>query len=231
MRLSSKLLGILVVVISCSLSAVADTAGPFTFNFSGLTPGAGSLQPSYTSFTFPKFNASLGSLQGVDLAFSFSGTVIGNATGVNQSSSIFSTINHSVVFDFVDLSHNVGIGSPDLRLTQSIPLGMQQGTISFGPQFLSLSVPFTVGAGDPRFEAWKDGPGNVSALLGVSFSNWTIGHNGNGINFLGSDTGVYGGSFSVAYSYVPVPEPSSLAILAAASVLFVSTRRRRRDVS
>ena len=110
------------VITANLLPASADTVGPITVSFSNLATGADDLQHVTRTFSFPKFDMSLGSLQTVDLAFAFSGIVGGSATGATDSASFNSTINHWVFFDFTDLSDNVSIAEPSLRLTASIPV-------------------------------------------------------------------------------------------------------------
>ena len=73
-------LGVRCVLVLCVLAApvlgLAGTSGPFTVTFSDLVVGT-SDNPVDTPFSFPKFDASLGHLQSVDIVFSFSGTVMG----------------------------------------------------------------------------------------------------------------------------------------------------------
>lgn len=227
MHLQSTLRGILLALaISVGLPASADTVGPFTQNFNNLVTGTDDLQAVYSTFSFPKFDSSLGTLEQVHLAFDFSGTVVGSATGAGQASSFNGSINHWVFFDFVDISHNVLIAEPTLRLTAAISAGGQNGTILFGPEFQSTSLAFSVGSGDSRFEEWQDGPGNISGRLGVSFSNTTL--DAFGLRFYrGTDSGTYNGQFSVAYEYMPIPEPSILAFAAMTMLLFAWSRTRR----
>jgi hypothetical protein len=202
--------------------ASAATSGPFTMSFNNLVTGAGPL-----SFSFPKFDSSLGLLQSVDIEWEFSGTVVGSASGVSQSDSINSTVSHWVFFDFMDVSSNIGIAEPTLGLTASIPPGAQNATIAFGPSFQSTSYAFSVTSPDMRFQAWGDGPGDVSGSLNVFFTNTAQGFTDLKF-FPGDDSGVYNGWLSVAYSYVP--EPSGLT-LAALGLLMVCRRRLKRGPS
>ena len=229
MKPFSTLRGLLLALAAAtnSLPASADTVGPFVLNFNDLVTGANPYQPVYSPFSFPRFDSSLGSLDLVHLAFSFSGTVVGSATGVNQSSSFNSSIDHWVFFDLVDPSDNVQIATPNLRLTAVIP--GQNATISFGPEFQSSSLSFSVSSGDSRFDEWQNGPGDISGRLGVYFGNTTQGTFG--LRFYdGTDGGVYSGQFSVAYEYVPVPEPNSLVIAAVTLSLYALSRRRHRNL-
>jgi len=204
----------------------AETVGPFSLNFNELVTGTAPYQPVYTAFSFPRFDTSLGSLDQVHLAFTFSGTIGGSAAGVNESSSFNSSIDHWVFFDFADLSDNMQIAMPNLRLTATIP--GQNSTISFGPEFQSSSLSFSVSTGDRRFDEWQNGPGDISGRLGVYFGNTTQGTFG--LQFYdGTDSGVYGGQFSVAYEYVPVPEPKSLVIAAVTLSLCAFARSRHRN--
>jgi hypothetical protein len=194
------------------------TSGPFTLEYANLATGGGVLP-----FSLPKFDPSLGSLQSVDIAFDFSGTVVGTAMGVSQSSSINGTITHWVFFDFEDLSDNVFIAEPTLALTANIPADAENTTIAFGPEFQSTSVSFSVANGDPRFEAWGNGPGNFAGSLDVHFTNTTIGYSGLQF-FSGTDSGVYSGSLSIAYNYVPVPEPEGFTLVVVGLLLLASAR-------
>jgi hypothetical protein len=227
MKTQSKLPGLLLAlaITAQALPASADTLGPYTLNYTGLMTGAGAIL-----FSFPRFDPSLGSLQSVGITFNFSGTVVGTATGVSQSSSMNGTITHWVFFDFTDLSDNVFIAEPSLSLTAGIPAGAQNATIAFGPQFVSSSRAFSVGSGDPRFNAWANGPGDVSGSLTVYFTNTTDSFGGLQF-FPGTDSGVYGGSLSVAYSYEPVPEPDSLALAAAGLLMLAATKCKRRKAA
>jgi hypothetical protein len=216
---------LLVLLVASSLAASADTFGPVTLNFSGLTTGADSYQPVYSTFSFPKFDMTLGSLQALDLAWSFSGTMVGSATGVSESPILDATLTHSVFFDFEDPLDSVFIAEPELDLTTTLPAGTANATFLFGPQFQLTTFSFSVGSGDPRFEAWGNGPGTVTGRLGVSFGNFTqtvLGPQ----TYHGTDSGVYDGWLSVAYEYTLVPEPNSLALTAVTLSLFVSSRRR-----
>jgi hypothetical protein len=226
MKTRCRLLGLLLtLVITAQASpASADTTSPFTSSFANLVTGAGTLP-----FSFPRFDRSLGSLQSVDIAWDFSGTVVGSASGVSQSSSINSTITHWVFFHFDDLSDRVFIAEPSLRLTAGIPAGAQNTAVAFGPEFQSTSFSFSVTSGDWRFDAFGNGPGNISGTLDVYFTNTAEGFTG--LNFFpGDDSGVYRGSLSVAYSYEPVPEPHSLT-LAAVGLLLISARCRYRKAA
>lgn len=223
MKTRSRLLCLLLtLVITAQASpAPAKTTDSVTSSFTNLVTGAGTLPLS-----FPKFDRSLGSLQSVDISWDFSGTVVGSANGVSQSSSINSTITHWVFFDFVDFSDSMFIAEPTLHLAASIPAGAQNTTVAFGPEIQSTSLSFSITSGDQRFDAWGNGPGNISGSLDVYFSNTAMGFSG--LNFFsGDDSGVYSGPLSVAFSYVPVPEPHGLT-LAAVGLLLISARRRYR---
>jgi hypothetical protein len=222
MKTRSTLLCLLVTLVLAGGAprVLAATTEPSTFRFSQLVTGAGPLL-----FSFPSFDPSLGSLQNVEIGWDFSGTVVGNAYGVGQSSSINSTVTHWVFFDFRDTSDGVNIAEPTLSLSASIPTGAQNATIAFGPTFQSTKVSFSVTSGDPRFGAWENGPANISGSLSVFFTDTAIGWSGLQ-NFSGTDSGVYSGSLSIAYSYVPVPEPCGLT-LAAVGLLLVYKRMHR----
>ncbi len=227
MKMRCRLPGLLLalVIIARAFPAAADTTGPYTLSYAGLVTGADAL-----AFSLPRFDPSLGSLQSIDITFDFSGTVVGTATGVSQSPLINSTVTHWVFFDFTDLSDNVGIAEPTLSLTASVPAGAQNATIAFGPEFQSTSYSFSVAAGDPRFDAWKNSPGTFSGSLSVYFTNTA--QDFSGVQFFsGNDAGMYGGSLSIAYSYEPVPEPEGLALAAAGLLLIVSTRCIHRKVT
>ena len=207
--------------------ANADSITPFTATFNNLTAGPDLYHPVYSDFAFPRFDSSLGSLQSVNLAFNFSGTVAGSASGVSQSSSFDSTIDHWVFFDFEDVSDGVAIAEPNLHLAADIPAGAQNAEIQFGPENQSSNLVFSVTSGDPRFDAWCNGPGHVSASLAVSFSNTT--QNDYGLNFFsGTDSGVYSGSFSLTYDFVPVPEPGVAGLCAAGGLLLLCLVRQLR---
>lgn len=223
MKTQFKLLGMLVALTITMnlLPASADTSGPFTLTYANLTTGAAT-----SPFTLPKFDPSLGSLQSVDIAFDFSGTVVGSAVGASQSSSINSTITHWVFFDFEDLSDNVFIAEPTLDLTAGIPTGAENSTISFGPEFQSTALSFSVASGDPRFNAWENGPGMIEGSMDVYFTNTTIGYSDLQF-FSGSDSGVYSGSLSISYNYVPVPEPCGFGLAVVGLLLIVSAKNRR----
>src|ERR1043165_4438680 len=127
--------------------ASADSFGPITFNFTNLVTGDQVLNPAIRTFSVPKFDASLGSLQRIYLSFNFFGTVTGSATGVSQSSN--ATIDHWVFFDFDDTPDSVYIAEPTLHVAQAIPSGAANATILFGPEFRSSIFPISVASGDP----------------------------------------------------------------------------------
>jgi hypothetical protein len=89
----SQLLAAL-VVCACR-SGLCTTTSQYTLSFANLVTGADYYQPIYTSFTFPKFDASLGTLQHVNLAFSFSGRVSGTAV-VSGQPPLNGLVNHSI---------------------------------------------------------------------------------------------------------------------------------------
>ena len=75
-------------------------------------------------------------------------------------------------------------------------------TIQFGPMPGSFNIAFNVGPGDPRYENWQNGPGDVTGRLSVFFTNTAFDFLG--LHFYpGDETGVYAGSFSVTYQYGP----------------------------
>ena len=220
MKLISRLPGLLLglLLTARALPVAADTTGPYTLNYANLVAGPGAIP-----FTLPRFDPSLGALQSVDIAWDFSGTVAGTATGVSAA---FPTITHSVFFGFTDLSDNVFIAEPTLWLTANIPPGAQNATISFGPQFQSTSYSFNVTEGDPRFDAWVNGPGEFSGSLDVYFTNITM--DAWGLHFFsGADTGLYSGSLSIAYNYAPVPEPGTAGYVALFAIGAWLVRRHR----
>ena len=148
MQLKSTLRGMLLALtISLGLPASADTVGPFTQSFNNLVTGAGDLQRVDSTFSFPAFDRSLGTLERVHLAFDFSGTVAGSAIGAGQPSLFGQTVNHWVFFQFHDVSHNMQFAEPSLRVTAAVPAGGQDGAILFGPEFQSTSLTFSVGKG------------------------------------------------------------------------------------
>ena len=72
MQLKFTLRGMLLALtISLGLPASADTVGPFTQSFNNLVTGAGDLQRVDSTFSFPAFDTSLGTLERVHLAFDF----------------------------------------------------------------------------------------------------------------------------------------------------------------
>jgi hypothetical protein len=206
------------IIMVYALPAAADTSGPYTLEYANLVTGGGAVP-----FSLPKFDASLGSLQSVDIAIDFSGTVAGTAVGVSQSSSFNGTITHNVFFDFLDLADNVGIVEPTLNLAANIPVGAQSTTTTFGPAFQSTDLSFSVSSGDLRFEAWENGPGNFTGSLDVYFTNTAM--NAYGLQFFsGTDSGAYAGSLSITYNYMPIPEPGEFAQMLIGLMLFALAR-------
>lgn len=212
-----------VMMVASGLRVFGITTAAYTLSFDNLATG-----PSIMPFALPKFDSSLGVLQSVDFTWNFSGTVAGTATGVSPSGSIDGVVTHWVFFEFKDVSDNLFIVEPTLSLTGNIA-SAQNGTLAFGPSFQSSVRAFSVYAGDVRFEAWKDGPGDVSGTLGVYFTNTTPGYNDSLTFFPGGDSGSYDGSLSVAYSYVPVPEPSGAAVAGLGLLLVFSRMLRNGD--
>jgi hypothetical protein len=211
---------ILLTALAPAQNLFGGTSGPFTLEYANLATGGGVLP-----FSLPKFDSSLGSLQSVDIAFDFSGTVVGTAMGVSQFSSINGTITHWVFFDFEDRSDNVFIAEPTLALTAGIPTGAESATILFGPEYQSTTLSFSLTSGDPRFNAWGNGSRIFSGSLDVYFTNTTFGYSGLRF-FTGSDSGVYSGSLSISYNYAPVPESNGFT-LAAVGLLLIATARHK----
>lgn len=118
MKIQSKAFSFLAILglVAAGSQASAATTDPFVLTFDNLVTGAGPI-----GFSFPAFDRSLGTLQSVSIAWDFSGTIAGSASGVSQSASINSTITHWVFFDFRDLSDGFDMVEPTLSLTASIP--------------------------------------------------------------------------------------------------------------
>lgn len=203
-------------ILALAHAGVADTFTATTVNFANLTTAGGASTPVYIPFTLPKFDPSLGTLQSVTLSLNFSGTVLGTASEVTSPS-----VTHSVFFSFTDLSDNVSMAEPVLALTQS-----GGGTVTFGPQFQSTSLLFSVGPGDPRFEAWRNGPGLASAQLAVFFDNYYQDPSYGLVFFNGTDTGTYQGSLSISYTSVPEPEMLALLIMGLLGLFWHRARGR-----
>ncbi len=196
---------------SCSVTMTNGpvlTNGPFKASFTNLITGINDLDPVYTSFAFPKFDATLGTLQNVELAFNFSGTVVGSATGVGRTPLGFfpSSVSHNVFFSFIDTTDNITIAEPVLQIAKGVPPDSINASIFFGPEFRSTDLSFSVTTGDPRFAAWKSGPGVIEGRLAVSFTDTAFVPAL--IFFPATDTGVYRGSVSVSYTYTPAVGPA-----------------------
>lgn len=200
-------------------------------SFTNLTTGPDPLVRSPAiPFSFPKFDPSLGSLQSIGISWDLSGTVAGSATGVGNWYSFETTLTHWVFFDFEAPLDGIVIAEPALRVTASIPARTQNLAVLFDPSFQSTSRTFTVTEGDYRFDSWVKGPGSVDGALQVFFSNTARGPNEELLSFPGSDSGVYSGTLSFVYNYVPVPEPRPFA-LAVVGLLLVASRFLHREAA
>jgi hypothetical protein len=214
----------MLAIASQGSSASAATTGPYTVSFTNLVTGLGSLAPSPAlPFSFPKFDASLGTLSSVNIEWNIIGTTVGSVSGADNLYSFDTTLSHSVFFDFKDVSDNLFIAEPTLSLTASIPAGAQNLALALGPTPQSTCASFSVERGDYRFDSWANGPGKVEGTVDVFFSNTAIGLNEQLMFFPGTDGGVYSGTLSFVYNYLPVPEPCDLAF-AAIGLLWVSAR-------
>ena len=216
----------LVAVLLCGGVNVASAA---TLIVGGVSPQTNALAhlPFSSSATFqvPKFHTFLGTLQGVTLEFrltytpeiSVSNPTFATEAVVSASSSIPALVTYPT--GQVEFLANAAFDTINPLLAIQAGPG---GFTFIGPHTMSLHPAFQISAGE------------LPAYIGPGMANFTL-HYGDGtasgsnpvLEYFASATSRV--TVDITYEYLPLPEPSSLALCVASSaVLFLRRRRNLR---
>jgi len=210
------------VALAAEAQAGTGTSGPFTSTVSTrLTDWSGNL-------SFPKFNASLGTLTSVDLNFSSSMTTTLTVANVGNSSSTGKT-QTEVQLSITDSS---GILNPGGNATpqldyESLPkfsYSLSAGNSTSSGVLTGNSSYDTGGLNATGLLTEFTGTGNIS-LPAATFTQTDLSNTGGNTNSTQvTDAGLTG---TVTYTYTAVPEPTSVTLLVIGGSMALLRRRRR----
>lgn len=194
--------------------------------------------PTATDFTtgtlsLPGFDTSLGTLTGVDFAFSATGNFSGTVTNTAPTAQNFKVTETSDLTVSSSVSAINGLVA-EVAKAQSYTALASGVSAAFGPSSNTASAPDYVSASGDNLTGFVSGPVNftISTLTGTT----TLGGGGNIRN---SITTTANGTAAVTYTYtaadtpIPtptptgVPEPASMALVGAGLVSLGLLRRRK----
>jgi len=171
------------------------------------------------NFVLQLYDPSLGSLQSVYIAASESVNINGTVENTSTGPQSFTFRAGSLLT--VTLPGTLGFLQPSpLALAQAynLPAG---GTAPYGPVNASDSVNYTYTA--PVDMAWFIGTGTFTLPGFTQTQELIAGGGGNIIAVLSTTAGA---SVQVQYNFIPVPEPSSLVLLALGGSVMLLRKRR-----
>lgn len=211
------------------LAATAANAATVSYSHTS----ANSTAPYTDSFTLPAFNAALGTLTGVSVSFSASGSASIDVVNGNTTARAFSNATAVVTATITgpaSLSQQVSLSAGPVADTVAARPG---GPGTFGTFSASgLTVTGSASANPANLAAYTNPPAAVNLNFSVDFSdgNYT-GTAGSGVFFGGSAN--VGGITTITYTYdaappppPPVPAPATLALFGLGLGLVGFARRR-----
>jgi len=202
---------VLFLVAACEAKAATQT-------FTDVYP-PGTTEWSH-NFVLTQFNPALGSLQSVYIAASESVNLTGTVQNTSTGPQSFTFRAGSLLT--VTLPGTLGFLQPSpLALAQAynLPAG---GSAPYGPVNASDSVNYTYTL--PADMAWFIGTGTFTLPAFTQTQELIAGGGGNIIAQLST---IAGADVLVQYTYIPVPEPGSLALLGLGGAALLLLRRRR----
>jgi len=207
------------LLLASSGFAAIITTGSITIPDSG-----SAADPSGITFPVPKFNPALGTL--TDVSLDFTSNLVAQLDVINFTSSPQRVTNGSS-------TGTVTFAGPDGTSASGTPSVTNVIGVAYPPQY---SVTVFPGSADPLSEVVDVLPsGNISdysgagnATFSVTFSPSTSSGSGTpGDIAVGGELFATGGTVDVTYTYTPVPEPTTAAILAIPLLSLIARRRRR----
>jgi hypothetical protein len=194
-----------------------------TLAFGGASPGT--VTPFSDTLSFNKFNGTLGTLTGVTIELS--SVTYGTVQVVNWSgnSEGFTSAYAQIPISVSAFSHNFVTTTAQATVASGTVPGPKYNEVDFAgtPGSDAQSVPITsgywsqlTGSGTGTFDV------SVASSLGNFSGSATPGH-----LLFGGIASAYG-TVEIDYTYTPVPEPASMAMVAGLGLLGVGVYRRLR---
>lgn len=209
-----------VAILMAAGFARADTI-TLTYN---MTPVEGAtLAPSYQyDFSLNKFDTSLGTLTGVELQ---------QVTSIVPEIQIYNITGGTLPFDSASTHAPISFAGPDgTSSLVAADYTIGANTVSSLETIFSPALPTivtgSVNVQPANFASYEGtGTANFTTTFEANSSSITTGAPG-GTIFVGGSM-IAGGSFAVTYTYTPVPEPSTIALLATGLISLLGYARRR----